>query len=304
LWLALAPLSRAGLLDAVASQFEAAHMESMLPVFAAAFAAKFLEGGERLAASAFAGMSSVIPDQEITDLPRKCHALVPALWLALQSILLKGRNAAAPLLLLRLKSGYLLADPKEALLFAASETIEGLLAAITLGPGTRVAISDSCAIEGARLAGWGVPCVTGVPMGWPAKPLPLGATLWTTDADLSPQAQTECAAILESAPMVLENCSHFVERKVSAPRAFDLQFEGLMGALAMSAAGTLSPGETPLQVLDQYRGYDARVEMGEGKMRVRLPLGRRYLKLDREGWLKPLQRVPWLEPRYVEFSWG
>jgi hypothetical protein len=303
-WLALAPLSRAGLLDGVAAQFEAAGMTADLRLFAAAFAAKFLGSGERLAISAFAGEPEVIPDEEINDLPRRCRAILPGLWVSLQSILVKGRRQDAPLFLFRGRAGYVLADAKEALLFGVAESIEELLSTITLAAGPRLVIDRSCAAEAGRLADLGLSCVAGFPMDWRRKPLEHGATLWTTDPAPPPAALAECAEALDQAGQTAANCARFVEEMESAPRAHSMVFEGYAGALAMAALGGLAPQSTPLEVLDQYRGFEAMTEFREERIRVRLPLGRRYLTLDRAGWLKPLRAIPWLGPRAVEFSGG
>jgi hypothetical protein len=316
-WLALPSLHRAGLLQAVAAVFEASRAEKYLPLFAAAFCAKLLDipeprwkhRPEWLAAiSAFAGNGRPIVEEELTDFPRKCRDLMPALWLLLQRALLQGRVPASAFLLFRSRGLFVIADAADCTIYAASRTFNGLLPALTLAGEALLVLPRAGGAPLEELTGPGIPCVTDLPPGrggsWRPASLDKGPKLWFSYPNVTPSALDACAAAIDNAEGAAENCARFIHSLSAAPLASDPEFEAWIGALAMAGVGAVEKFESPLAALESFEGFDALVQFRETRVRVRLPLGRRFLRLRDEGWLRPLERLPWMPRRVVEFSGG
>jgi hypothetical protein len=60
----------------------------------------------------------------------------------------------------------------------------------------------------------------------------------------------------------------------------------------------------PQKALQRYCDLDARIRFDRASVVVSLPLGRRHDELGNAGLLAPIDGVPWLGGRRIEFSWG
>jgi hypothetical protein len=82
----------------------------------------------------------------------------------------------------------------------------------------------------------------------------------------------------------------------------------LTAAVAMGmAAWKLWPDTAPVnpqRALHRYCDLDARVRLDRASVLVSLPLGRRHQELDEAGLLTPIDGIPWLDGRRIEFSGG
>ena len=70
----------------------------------------------------------------------------------------------------------------------------------------------------------------------------------------------------------------------------------------MSVVGLMRETTSPLHALERFADLEALVTFLPDAVRVRLPLGQRYMDLESRGCLAPVPRVPWLNGRSIEFA--
>ena len=139
-----------------------------------------------------------------------------------------------------------------------------------------------------------------------------GLRAWSNDR-LSPAgALTAAARQLGSAgPDSAEVWSELVVRRPALPLGGE---DGVERSLALAAALALgsiawqlwrgTEPVSPLLALQRFSDLDGRVVVGPDRVDVHLPLGRRFLDLERAGLLEEVADVPWLDGRPVRFARG
>jgi hypothetical protein len=312
-FLMLRPLHRAGYWDVLRAQLEQHGGTSLARPFAAAMAYKALQplgdgwrrsDQDRVAAAAFAGQLEPIAD---TDLHRLAYA-----WDRHTSLLdrfttmaLRAGHAPGPLWLTHDEGEYVLWEPDGRFPIVAVSAIGEIFS--TLTQWQQPTVVSSIPPSDLRLldrAGFRFFTTTapGRRDRWFRAP---GRRTWTNVAtdrwpDVEAFAAGECRVVwsqLRSARLafpLLRGCA--LERTVTLGTALAL------GSLAWDLWGTQEP-TTPLMAIDRFGDFDALVSYSPERVRVRLPLGQRYLDLEKAGYLAPVRDLPWLpEGTVVEFA--
>ena len=128
----------------------------------------------------------------------------------------------------------------------------------------------------------------------PAEPLRRAAGALGPAVD---EAREFSANLILSRPGVIRAASPELERSLT-----------LAAAVAMGMiAWTLWQGRgrtSPQQLLERYCDLEAHVQFRQATVTVDLPLGRRRQELREHGLLAPIEGVPWLGRRRIEFGGG
>ena len=318
-FLLLGPLHRLGWLGLLDSTMAGANLESRLPAFATALATKVLPEPERgwrrtpdaiRAAATFAGDARPRPDDEIVALARAVVPLAPALDTVIRRALLDGRHAGDPLLVCGAGGGQILVDPAGVFLIALASGGDDL--AFYLHESRSPAFvpeADADAKMLARLEANGATFVT------PARPV--RGEAWTAVPGTSAPRLYSNRPVARMTPPRPQ----LVERTRDTWRAFDCRSlpgrpaePGLDRSATLAAAvalGTIAwelwrrrEATDPLLALERFSDLEGTAHFDEHKVRVRLPLGKRFRDLKEAGFLEDVPRVPWLGFRTVVFAGG
>lgn len=326
-FLLLGPLSRTGYLEAVAAVFEAAQLESELPLFAAALAHKVLPPPERgwrrhpassTSAAVFAGLAEPPPENALTGLAHKIVPFLDPLHATLAGSLVAGHERGKPLVLTRAGDGILLTEADGRFPVAWAPEFNALLPVlrqlsdeVILLPADSVAHGLLRALDEAGLR-FLTPAAPARGESWHGLWLRSSERWWTNDAAMQISALARQAARLagasEDAGALWQSLA--VERP-AVPLAPDISLDR---ALTLAAAVSLAAiawilwrereSPSPLLTLERFGDLDGRVTFRRDSVRVLLPMGRRHQDLFSHGLLEPVRDAPWLNGRIIEFGGG
>jgi hypothetical protein len=318
-FLLLGPLHRIGWLDVLHATLSGAKLDRVLPNLAVALATRVLPEPERgwrrtiaatHSAAVFAGDAEPRPDSELASLARVAAPLMPALDAVVTRSLLDGRTRGDTLLLCAVGEGYLAVDPPGTFLVAHAEQAEAL-AALVLDAQAPVFVPEEDADTKllASLDDAGVTFVT------PARPV--RGEHWTAIAG------THAPRLYSNRPVqrIVPPPESTADRARDTWRAFENRplpgrpaeraFDRSLSLAAALALGTIAwdlwrarEPTDPLLALERFGDIDASVRFDEHRVRVRLPMGKRYRDLKEAGLLEDIPRVPWLDFRTVVFAGG
>ena len=312
-FLLLRPLSRLGYWDTLAAFLEQTRETETAPVFAAAFAYKVLNPlhaqwrrapGDGDAAAAFAGLLPPVPDPELHQFASRVERQTALLDLFPAMALQPSHAAEQPLWLTREKSGYVLWEPDGLYPIRCAANLPEVFAVIGQWggpllladlPAKDLLVLDHngftfiTATSPGRVAAWkGLPGGRHWTNGSSRPPVPLS---FFTDA---PQKQVwQALAEERRAFPLLPDCR--LERTLTVAVALGL------GSLAWDLWRSHEP-VSPLLPLERFKDLEALVTIAPEQIRVRLPLGARFIDLEKHGCLATVSRLPWLGNRSVEFA--
>jgi hypothetical protein len=318
-FLLLGPLHRVGWLDVLEATLTAAGLEGSWPAMAIALATKALPEPERgwrrttavtAAASAFAGDAAPRPDPEVAELARSAAGLGRALDAVCQRCLLDGRDAHSPLLLCGAGPVHLLVDPPGAFVVAHAGDLEAACArARECHAPLFVPAEEADAALLAALDQAGATFVTSAPPTrgerWQPVPATRSPRLYTNRGVQGFRAPADDVALrardswrdLERRPLPGRPNDPALDRSLSLAAALAL------ATIAWELWRNREPTDAGL-ALARFGDIPATVRFEEDRVRVRLPLGKRFHDLKDAGLLDDVPRVPWLGFRPVVFSGG
>jgi hypothetical protein len=330
-FLLLGPLARLGYFATLAAVLEAANLTEAAPLFAASLANKVLETPKRgwqrssaavATAAAFAGSLEPTNEEALVDFSRQIAAHVGALDLVIADAVTAGHTAGEPLLLRRVGrgngEGLLLVDVEGCFPIVCAEDLAGLLPTLNrLGMATLLVSHDTAAprLLG-ELSAAGIVWIANVPpsrgeayrrvqqgtlaLGWTNSSTPAFAPLVSGGRKLA-SANSEAEQLWETLalarPGVVGAASPKLDRSLTMAAAVAL---GTVAWKLWRDRGATSP----LLALERYADLNARIHFDSTTLSVTLPLGRRHKELRDGGLLAPVQNIPWLGGRRVEFGGG
>ena len=329
-FLLLGPLARAGYLAALDAVLEGAHLRDQALLFAAALAYKVLDPPRRgwqrsqesvLAAAAFAASSNPITEESLVGLSRRMAPHTGALDLILTDSLIAGHGAGEPVTLHSVDAQtprtYLLIDSQGCFPIAWAG-LESVLAMLRrLGP--PIVLTSDEAAEPHLLREMDAAGITFVCRLPPSRHerwerIQQGSSLlgWSNFIGAATEPLLHAAGLL---PVALAEAKDFIRELIdvrpSTIHSTSSQFDRSVTLAASVALGMISwqlwqsRGRTsPQQVLERYADLDGRIQFRAASIHVDLPLGRRRLELSASGLLAPIDGVPWLARRRVEFAGG
>jgi len=318
-FLLLGPLHRIGWLDVLHTTLAGAKLEQSLPILASALATRVLPEPERgwrrspaalQAAAMFAGDAEPRPDDELVSLARVAAPLMPAMDAVIRRSLLDGRARGDTLLVTAVAGWHLVVDPPGVFLVAHAAQADALAApALEANAPLFIPESDADSELLAALDTAGVTFVT------PARPV-RGERWMAIPGTRAPRLYSNRPVQrIVPPPDDLASCARetwraFEDRPLPgrpAERAFDRS----LSLAASLALGTIAwelwrtrESTDALLALGRFGDIDATVRFDEHRVRVRLPLGRRYRDLKDAGLLEDVPRVPWLDYRTLVFAGG
>jgi hypothetical protein len=318
-FLLLGPLHRVGWLDLLEATFGGAGLESALPAAAVALATKVLPEPERgwrrtppaaAAASAFAGDAEPRPDSEVAELARMAAPLAPALDAAVQRSLLDGRRSADPLVLCSAGPVCLLVDPAGSFLLAHAGDPESAAARASESRGpVFVPAEDADARLLAALDAAGATFVTPAPPvrgeRWRPVPRTHAPRLFTNGNVVASRPPADDVMLrargswreLERRPLPGRPQNPALDRALALAAALSL------ATIAWELWRQAEPTDAAL-ALARFGDLEGTVHFDGDRVRVRLPLGKRFHDLRSAGFLDDVPRVPWLGFRPVVFAGG
>lgn len=329
-FLLLGPLARAGYLAALEAVLEAAHLSDQALLFAAALAYKVLDPPRRgwqrgqesvLAAAAFAGSSNPITEESLVELSRRMTPHTGALDLILADSLIAGHGVGEPVTLhsagARTPGTYLLMDTQGCfpIAWVGLEPLPAMLR--RLGPPIVLICDDAAEPQLLReLDAAGMTFVCGLPPSrherW--ERIQQGSTVlgWSNSRELATEPLLHAARLLPAALAETKDFARdLIDVRPSIIHSTSSQFDRSVTLAASVALGMISwqlwrtRGRTsPQQVLERFADLDGSVQFRTASIHVELPLGRRRLELSASGLLAPIDGVPWLPHRRVEFAGG
>jgi hypothetical protein len=325
-FLLLVPLSRAGYLKALAAALEAAERAPDLPLFAAALAYKVLTPPERgwrrrpadgAAAAAFAASASAIPEPALVELARQAPAFVSVVDAVLRQALLQGHDPGQPLLLHPADNGLLLVDVEGLCPVAWAAGLDEL--SPVPSSGRPLLLIDRAAADPVllhQLDSRGCRFVTDAPPTrrerWRPLRQPPAGRWWTNDRQSPAAVLARHARRLAGAAEKTDALWRTLRvERPAVPLAADAALERSLTLAAAAALGTIAwtlwrerEPVDPLLALERFGDLDAHVRFDPHRVRVRLPLGRRYQDLWQHGLLVEVADVPWLGGRVLQFAGG
>jgi hypothetical protein len=243
-------------------------------------------------------------------LARAAEPLVPALDALIRRSLLDGRSKDDLLLLCAAGDGRLIVDPQGAFLVAFAQSAGALAAPLRDAQAPVFVPAEDADVQMlAALEEAGVTFVT------PARPV--RDERWT----VVPGARTPrlfsnrpMRRIVAPSPGIAERAratwSAFAHRPLpgrppdpSLNRSLSLAAALSLGTIAWELWRSREPTD-PLLALERFGDLDGTVRFDAHRVRVRLPLGKRFRDLKEAGLLEDIPRVPWLDFRTLVFAGG
>jgi hypothetical protein len=330
-FLLLGPLAALGYFDLLAAVLDAANIPERAHLFAAALAYKVLDPPTRgwlrspasLAASAsFAGQTSAVPEDLLSNLTRQLAPHTGPLDRLLTDALLAGHTATEPFLLCRTdqknSTGFLLIDAQGCVPLAWATEPSSFFPLLRRIAQPLVLISreatDPALLEAAHNAG--ITFLLDLPPirqeSWQRVQLGPKTIAWTNHP--LPSSPDLLRAALQLAHASGESSILWKElgvSRISAVHPVSLELDRSLTLASATALGTIAwrlwqkrGRTTPQLVLERFADLDAHIRFGLNSLTVRLPLGRRHQELSEHGFLSPIDDLPWLAGRSVEFSGG
>ncbi|TWT91752.1 hypothetical protein [Stieleria varia] len=330
-FLLLRPLSDLGYLDALRASLEAAELEQFSSAFAAALAYKVLDPPDRgwrrspaarTAALTFAGLDDVVPDDAIYDLASQAGRFVSALNAVLTQAVLAGRESDQPLLLTRAQphrtGGYFLADVGGMFPITVQTELQETLELLDHQESMLLLVESSAADPRllAELNRRGLRFIIDAPPArgetWRAVKHRNGGRWWTNDVvTSSARLSRQAKKLPDAAHAAEEYFDAFASSRLAIPNSHERLLENSLTQAAGVALAQIAwdlwqqrEATDPLLTLQRFADFDANVQFTDTEVRVRLPLGRRWMDLSENGLLQDVIDVPWLDDRTVTFSKG
>jgi hypothetical protein len=318
-FLLLGPLHRIGWLDVLYATLSGAKLAHNLPTLAIALASKILpepeRGWRRLpaavhAAATFAGDTQVRPDSELVELARTSVPMMPALDAVIRRSLLDGRSHGDTLLACAAGDVRLVVDPPGVFLLAHAQRAEDLAAPLLEGRAlVFIPEEDADTQTLAELDRAGVTFVTSArPVRderWTAIPGTRAPRLYSNR-----QVQRIVPPAASVAERARETWRAFEKRPLPG-RPPDPALDRSLSLAASLALGTIAwelwrsrESTDPLLALERFGDLDGSVRFEPHRVRVRLPMGKRFRDLKEAGLLEDIPRVPWLDFRTLVFAGG
>jgi hypothetical protein len=328
-FLLLGPLTRFGYLQTLTAVLEAVDLLPQMRSFATALAYKVLDPPERgrqrhpaavLAAASFAALAVADSEAALAAFAQHVSAYLSPLDAVLTETLTTGHNPQQPLLLYRTAPtpGLLLVDVEGIFPIAWAEGLEPLVPILSRCQASLVLVPQAAADPQllGQLHGAQARFVTDAPptRHEPWRPVrhPMSGRWWTNDT-ITPESQLVKVAQL-LADVAEETASLWHGLAVQRPIVGGSPNSALDRSLTLAAAvalGTIAwtlwrerGPVAPHLTLARFRDLDAWVYFSRDAVRVRLPLGRRYLDLHEHGLLEDVPDVPWFDGRVLQFSGG
>jgi len=325
-FLAASCLARIGYFDALTALLEPLEAFADTPLYGAALACKFLDPPERgwrrekvaRAASAFAGSATTIAESGIQRFADRVGGYLSPLDATLARALVQGHVPGRPLLLTSARPGCVLFEVDGLFPFAFSGSFSGLLPLLRQWPDPPLLLipvgtaSRSLLREidesGFRFLTDAVPTrgESWRPLRHRNRP-----ALWTNDRMAPAHRMADFAPGLERDDAATRTWQEIGERRPAAPLAERLSFDESLTLAAVNGLAAIAWGlwpddaETgPLLALHRFSDFDGVVRFEPDRVRVALPLGRRFFDLERKGFLEPVSGLPWLGGRRLEFGRG
>lgn len=326
-FLILGVLSRLGYLELLSATLQVANLAHDAAHFAVALAHKVLtppdrgwhrDPADRRAAAAFAGLKEPLPETDLAAFGRQItDALSPLDGLIARS-LADGHNPNQPLLLYGIGSAQhaelLLVDPEGCFPVFWHDDLDSLLTVIhDFGPITVLITRDAALPETLRrLADTNVRFITDAPPSRGEQWRALGGRTrcWTNDHERHASKLIQLAQQLPEYGETVETLVQalIVKRPAIAPtealtleRSVTLAAAAALGTIAWTLWGEREPTD-PTLALARFGDLDGRVSFDAEKVRVHVPLGRRYQDLLEHGFFANIPDAPWLGGRVVEFT--
>jgi hypothetical protein len=330
-FLLLGPLSQIGYLDAVEAMFDAAGLLNDLPGFATALAFKVLDPPEkgwhhnapsRNAAKVFAGVADEVPSPALAKLAKNASAILSVLDAVIARSLIDGGNASEALILFKTDDaggeGLLLVDVEGIFPIGWKPRIQELTTLILECNRKAILIGQESADPEilALLDQHQIHFITDAPpiRGEKWRPIRSFGALncWTNDFKTAEESLARFGYQIEDTKDIVSVMWHsFAVERPCVPLASTFELDGSLNIAVSVALGTIAwilwrKQETvnPLLALERFGDLDARVRFSPESIRVRLPLGRRFMDLKDHGLLEDIPNVPWFGARRVEFSGG
>lgn len=318
-FLLLGPLQRIGWLDVLDSTLAGANLQHALASLALALASKVLPEPERgwrrlpattRAAATFAGDTDARPDAELVSLARAAAPLMPGLDAVIRRSLLDGRSCGDTLMFVTAGELQLVVDPPGVFVIAHADHADALSAPLLEAHSpVFVPEEDADAQMLAKLDAAGVTFVT------PARPV--------RDECWAPIPNTRAPRLYSNRPLqrilspppgaaqrARESWCAFDKRPLpgrpqdaALDRSLSLAAALALGTLAWELWRTREPTD-PLLALERFGDIDGSVRFEPHRVRVRLPMGKRFRDLKEAGLLEDIPRVPWLDYRTLVFTGG
>jgi hypothetical protein len=319
-FLLLAPLRRAGWLDAATTLLALHQREADAFALAAGLAAKVLDPlergwarspADRIAIAVFAGRPQPIADAEIADAAARLRPLLGPLDAGLRAMIARVRRPA-PLVLWHDGRGWLLVDTDGTAVLAASPLLRDVLAVAPPAPIIVPArFADSATFDQIDYANARFITDAAPSRGETWRSF-AGTTrrLYTNDTSTPAGKLVAATAHLDHSLALVEELAEALRERPAIPGDPLTAFEVTCTLAATSALADLSerlfPAEptTPVLALARFRDLDARVRLSAEQIRVRIPLGRRYADLMHHGVLDAFAAVPWLLGRTLDLGGG
>jgi hypothetical protein len=330
-FLLLRPLSSMGLLDAFSVALQSAKCSNSASLLAVGLAYKILEppdrgwlrsSGSLATAAAFAGLRSAADESDVVEIARQLASGVDLVERLIADSLLAGHSEIEPYLLCHApvagKDGLLLIDAQGCFPIrwtAADDFLNSLTARLKnsilcIAPDAgEPAFLNALTQAGIRFVIEAAP-TRGEQ--WQRVPLHQSANIWTNHSDPSSPAILRAALQLRQSSEEAASFWQLIGRsRTAAVRAPSPAFDVMMSLVAGAATGAIAwelwrdrGRTTPQMVLERFGDLDAYVQFTPASVQIRLPLGRRHRELLDHGLLNPIDEVPWLHGRRVEFLGG
>jgi hypothetical protein len=330
-FLLLGPLAPLGYFDLLAAALDAANIPERAHLFAAALAYKVLDPPSRgwlrspaslAAAAAFAGQSSAIPEDLLSNLSRQLAPHTGPLDRLLTDGVIAGHTTNEPFLLCRAdqksSTGFLLVDTQGCipLTWGTEPTCFFPLLRRITQPVVLISreATDPALLEAVHNAGitflldlppirqesWQRVQLGPKTIAWTNHPLPSSPDLLRAALQLA-QASEESSTLWQELGL----------SRISAVHPASLELDRSLTLAAATALGAIAwrlwrkrGRNTPQLVLERFADLDAHIHFAVNSLTVRLPLGRRHQELSEHGFLSPIDDLPWLAGRRVEFTGG
>jgi hypothetical protein len=319
-FLLLAPLRRAGWLDAAATLLALHQRQADAFALAAGLAAKVLDPlergwarspADRIAIAVFAGRPQPIADAEIADAAARLCPLLGPLDAGLRAMIARVRRPA-PLVLWHDDRGWLLVDTDDTAVLAANPLLRDVLAVAPPAPIIVPArFADSATFDQIDYANARFITDAAPSRGETWRSF-AGTTrrLYTNDTSTPAGKLVAATAHLDHSLALVEELAEALSERPAIPGDPPTAFEVTCTLAATSALADLSerlfPAEptTPVLALARFRDLDARVWFEQDRIRVRVPLGRRHADLMHHAVLGTFADVPWLAGRTLDLGGG
>lgn len=330
-FLILGPLSRINYFQTFSATLEAAELTARQTTFATALAYKVLAPPERgwlrkaadvKVAGTFAGLADAVDGEELHAFSRAISQQLSPLDATIRDSLIGGHTAGSPFILRRIERDQerelVLIDVEGLFPVVTSSRFEPIIAAISECPASVLLVPSDVADPELlhRLDASGIRFLTDAPPtrreSWRRVGDRSAKRWWTNDRTAPVQTLLTSARPFENneseAKELIDEI--FVNRPVlraglgtDLNRHLSLAASIALGTIAWTLWNQREP-TNPQLAIQRFGDLEGWVRFGEDEVRVRLPLGRRFIDLKEHRLLDDVTDVPWFDGRVLKFSGG